>query len=208
MVRTSLNVGTLQSFPYLLYSRPVHPVNIYPQGGMGAEMLKKRPAKAVDRVTMTHWKRIRPRALAGTLFWAAAGFLLSTLLIYLFGDSGLGAYADLDAYRARLQANVTHLSSLNGQLASEARLAGEDPDTIRILARGIGLYAPEERVVRIRGYVSSPSAYEVGDLLRYRIGKGGNTRIFKILGICLPLALTLLSILLRLVVSRRTGTVP
>lgn len=152
---------------------------------------------------MTYWKRIRPRALAGSLFWAAAGFLLSTFLIYLFGDSGLRAYADLDAYRFRLEANVTHLESLNGRLASDARLAEGNPETIRVLARGIGLYTPEERVIRIQGYASRSSAYEVGDLLRYRIAEGGRTRAFKILGVSLTLAMTVLFIVLRLLADRR-----
>jgi hypothetical protein len=152
---------------------------------------------------MTLWKRIGPRALASGLVWAAAGFLLSTLLIYFFGDSGLGAYAELESYRSRLEANVVNLESLNGRLASEARLAETDPGTIRVLARGIGLYAPEERVIRIRGYTPSPSAYEVGDLLRYRIGEGGRNRAFKILGISLPLAMIALSVTLRLLAARR-----
>jgi hypothetical protein len=151
---------------------------------------------------MTHWTRIRSRTLFWTLSWAVIGFVLSSFLIYLFGDSGLTAYADLDSYRNRLAANVARLSSLNGDLSAEARLAENDPETIRVLARSVGLYAPKERVIRIRGYASS-SAYEVGDLLRYRIGNDEKNRSFKILGISLPLAMAALSVFLRLFRDRK-----
>lgn len=151
---------------------------------------------------MTHGTRIRSRTLYWTLSWAAVGFVLSSLLIFLFGDSGLTASADLEAYRGRLASNVARLHALNGNLAAEARLVEDDPDTIRVMARGVGLYAPEERVIRIRGYGSS-SSYEVGDLLRYRIRDGGRTRSFKILGVLLPLAMAALSVVLHLLQARR-----
>jgi len=150
---------------------------------------------------MSRWSRIPP--LAACLLCAAAGFLISTVLIYVYGDTGLCAYADLDAYHARLEDNVARLSALNGTLSAEARLTEDDPETIRVLAREIGLYAPEERIIRIQGYSGSSSAYEVGDLMRYRIGDAGRTRVFKILGVSLPLTMAAIAIILRLLERKK-----
>jgi cell division protein FtsB len=94
-------------------------------------------------------------------------FAAASLLTCAFGDSGLLAYRSLAVYRARLAANVADLEGR--QAALQARLADvrTDPDEERILARGLGLYAPGEKVVKIEGAPASTESSVVGDLLRY-----------------------------------------
>jgi cell division protein FtsB len=99
---------------------------------------------------------------------ALLAFLASSLLIYAFGDSGLTTYRRLSGYRDRLAANVASLEANNRALQSELASLQKDPDRTVVLARELGLYRPEDRVLRIEGMPQRVEPYSVGTLLRYR----------------------------------------
>jgi hypothetical protein len=95
-------------------------------------------------------------------------FSVASLLIYLFGDSGLLSYAALSSYRAKLAANVADLEARHGGLQGRLTAVRTDPDTEKVMARSQGWYEPGEQVVKIEGISPPQELNMVGDLLRYR----------------------------------------
>lgn len=101
-------------------------------------------------------------------------FLVASVLIYLFGDSGVLAYRDLESYRRRLELNVESLYQHNKNLTAElADLKGNTELNI-VLARRVGLYRPGDAVVKLEGPSTRVEHYVVGDLLKLR--KSGDAR--------------------------------
>ena len=101
-------------------------------------------------------------------------FLVASILIYFFGDSGLFAFNDLESYRRRLAANVESLTQHNRNLTAElADLKGNAELNI-VLARRLGLYKPGDEVVKLPGRANGVEHYVVGDLLKLR--KSGDAR--------------------------------
>ena len=103
-----------------------------------------------------------------TLLIALLAFTTGSLLVYFFGDSGLTAYNRLSDYRDRLDRNVTSLDTLNRSLQAELASLRDDPRRTEVLARDLGLYRPEDRVLRIEGSPARVEPYEVGALLRLK----------------------------------------
>ncbi len=99
---------------------------------------------------------------------ALLAYVSASLLVYSFGDSGLTAFTRLDDYRDRLGRNVQDLEGLNRSLQAELASLRDDPRRTEELARGLGLYRPDDRVLRIEGAEAGPEPYEVGTLLRLR----------------------------------------
>lgn len=134
--------------------------------------------------------------------FAACGFVIASLLTWVFGDSGLRASARLERYRANLEANVESLRSRNAALEAELSRLREDPAENELLARELGLYRPGDRVLRVEGLSARPRLYSVGTMLRRR-GPGRPVNPWLILaGIGTSAGLTLASIVVRL---RRAG---
>lgn len=106
---------------------------------------------------------MRRLAVLAMLAYAVASFL-----VFFFGDSGLTAFARLDGFRARLEANVAELEGLNRSLQAELESLREDPRRTEVLARDLGLYRPDDLVLRVEGAQPAPQPYEVGSLLRRR----------------------------------------
>ncbi len=123
------------------------------------------------------------------------GFVVASLLIWMFGDSGLLAYRRLDDYRQRLGANVEKLQSRNSSLASDLADLRLDPDTSLVMARQIGLYRAGEEVVKIEGVQGRPLTYEVGDLIKLPKSKTSRNVIFKATGIGISGILAVLALL-------------
>jgi cell division protein FtsB len=103
------------------------------------------------------------RRLFGILF---AAFIVATLAIFWFGDTGIFAYRGLSAYRDRLAANVASLSSLNETLSDELASLQDDPERVEVMARDLGLFKDGDRVIRLTGADPHRVSYEVGNLLK------------------------------------------
>jgi cell division protein FtsB len=95
-------------------------------------------------------------------------FLLAALAVYFFGDSGIVAYRDLDKYEKDLAANVSNLQQRNSTLKKELAQLQTDSESNAVLARGIGLYASGEAVVKLEGLPSRSESYSVGSLLNMK----------------------------------------
>lgn len=111
------------------------------------------------------------------------GFSVASLLICLFGDSGVFAYKRLDSYRNDLAANVERLRARNLALTEELTNLKDSPERNLVMARSIGLYRPGDEVVRLEGLPPRTHTYEVGDLLRLKRVKTTRNPIFKAAGL-------------------------
>ena len=112
-----------------------------------------------------------------------AGFVIASVLIHFFGDSGLLAYRRLDGYRQSLAANVDKLQARNVSLTSELASLRSDPQRSLVMAREIGLYEAGDQVVWLEGTAGPAVLYEVGDLIKLRKSKTSRNVVFKATGI-------------------------
>ncbi len=135
-------------------------------------------------------------------------FSVSSLLIFLFGDSGVMAHDDLASYRARLAANVADLEERNAELEARLKQLRGDPETERVLARDLGLYEPGDEVIRIEGRQAPSEVNAVGDLLRYRGGSPARSSVIKAAALGLSLLLLGRAVFLSLAARRRTNAGP
>lgn len=127
----------------------------------------------------------------------SAGFLVASLLIWIFGDSGLRATARLERYRGSLEANVESLRARNSALESDLQRLREDPEANALLARELGLYREGDKVIRIAGYAARREPYAVGSLLRQRRQPPAKNAWFKLSGVAVSAALFLTVVLRR-----------
>jgi hypothetical protein len=100
------------------------------------------------------------------LLFALLAYTTGSLLVYLFGDSGVSAFNRLTGYRTRLERNVKDLEDLNRSLQAELASIRDNPRRTEVLARDLGLYRPGDLVLRIEGAQVEAEPYEVGSLLR------------------------------------------
>ena len=107
-------------------------------------------------------------------------FIIASLAIFLFGDSGILAYARLKHYRESLAANVSALNARHDDLEKELTQLKENGETTVALARGLGLYAPGERIVQLEGRSTKSEVYAMGDLLRMTPSNGDRSPVFKL----------------------------
>lgn len=106
-----------------------------------------------------------------------AAFIVASLAIFFFGDSGLSAFRGLTRYQSSLEANVESLKQRNQDLQAELDRLKTDPESVRVLARDIDMYAPGDTVVKMVGRPPKPESYAVGDLLYLRRSEPtGNVR--------------------------------
>lgn len=108
-----------------------------------------------------------------------AAFIAASLGIFVFGDSGLSAFRSLSRYEQGLEANVESLKQRNQELQAELARLKSDRESLRILARGIGLYAPGDSVVKLVGRPPKTESYAVGDLLHLRRAEPTGNVLFK-----------------------------
>jgi cell division protein FtsB len=117
-------------------------------------------------------------------------FLVASVLIYLFGDSGVLAFKDLESYRRRLALNVESLQQRNRNLTAElADLKGNAELNI-VLARRLGLYRPGDAVLKLEGPSTRVEHYVVGDLLKLKKSGDARSAVVKTVAICLSILLT------------------
>jgi cell division protein FtsB len=102
------------------------------------------------------------------LSFALLAYAVGSLLVYVFGDSGVTAIGRLEDYHARLERNVKDLDALNRSLQAELASLRDDPRRTEVLARDLGLYRTDDHVLRLEGAPSTVERYEVGTLLRLK----------------------------------------
>jgi hypothetical protein len=133
------------------------------------------------------------------LLFALLAYAAGSLLVYLFGDSGVSAFGRLADHRDRLERNVKDLEGLNRSLQAELASLRSDPGRTEVLARDLGLYRPGDRVLRVEGAPATVEPYEVGSLLRLKALRRDRGPWLKTAGI----ALAALAAFLSFLVARR-----
>jgi hypothetical protein len=137
--------------------------------------------------------------------YLAAGFILSSCLIILLGESGLVRYRALSDYREELERNIAELELLHQDLLQDLEALGSDPERIALQARQLGYFREEERLIRLEGYNPPKSVYKVGKIIR-RLpaspGRGAD-RLLRLLGAGAAVCLTGLSVWRRRIYAGR-----
>jgi len=116
--------------------------------------------------------------------YLAIGFILSSLLIILLGDSGLLRYRALTGYREELKNNIAELELLHQELLDDLEALAGDPERIALQARQLGYFREQERLIRLEGYNPPRSVYKVGKIIRRQPaprGRGADSW-FRLLG--------------------------
>ncbi len=108
-----------------------------------------------------------------------AAFIAASLGIFFFGDSGISAFGGLSRYERGLEANVQALKQRNQDLQAELDRLKNDPESVRVLARDIGMYSPGDTVVKVVGRPTRAESYAVGDLLHLRQAEPTGNAMFK-----------------------------
>jgi cell division protein FtsB len=118
------------------------------------------------------------------ILFALLAYATGSLLVYVFGDSGVTAFGRLERYRDRLEQNVRDLDVLNRSLQEELKSLRDNPQRMEVLARDLGLYRPDERVLRIEGSSAQVEPYDVGTLLRLKPPRHDRGPWLKTAGLC------------------------
>jgi cell division protein FtsB len=106
-------------------------------------------------------------------------FVIASVLIFFFGDSGMTAYRSLDRYREKLTANVDDLRRRNADLTADLSSLRTNPERTLVQARGIGLYQSGDQVVRLEGLPSRVEPTAIGNLLKLRKTNDARNSVFK-----------------------------
>ena len=122
-------------------------------------------------------------------------FIVASLAIFVFGDSGLTAFHAWSQYERSLSANVDDLKRRNDDLQTRLQLLKTDRQSIVIMAREIGMYEPGDSVVKIVGRSPREPLYVMGDLLRMRTTDSQRDAIFKEIALVATLVFTLFALI-------------
>ena len=106
-------------------------------------------------------------------------FIITSALIFFFGDSGLTAYGTLDRYREKLAANVEDLRQRNTILTADLDSLRKSSERSVVLARGIGLYRSGETVVKLEGRPTRGERMAIGNLVKLRKASDARNSVFK-----------------------------
>ena len=130
-------------------------------------------------------------------------FIIASLAIFLFGDSGILACGRLLNYRDSLAANVDSLNARHEALEKELTQLKENRETTVALARTLGLYLPGDRIVQLEGRTGRSEVYAMGDLLHMTESDGSRSQVFKLAACIVALLLILAVVILARAPRRR-----
>jgi cell division protein FtsB len=121
-------------------------------------------------------------------------FVIASIAIFFFGDSGLTAYRSVSLYERGLSANVEDLKQRNDELQARLQLLKTDRESIIIMAREIQMYEPGDTVVKLPGRSQRAPLYAMGDLLRMRKVDSARNAVFKEIALVTTLVFLLFSL--------------
>jgi hypothetical protein len=103
----------------------------------------------------------------------------------------------LTRHRDTLKDNLQNLKNINSELHRQLETLRTSPEIIRLLARELGYFRSDEKVITLNGNFSVYNFYEVGKLLqRVQVSKNRNL-ILRVIGIAVSILSVLLFILLK-----------
>ena len=129
--------------------------------------------------------------LAISVWLSVAVFFILSLVS---GPDGLSSYKKLEEYKSSLEGNIVRLDSINSGLKKESQRLMTDSDEIKVKARELGYFAPDEGMILVKGYTNdSRSLYSMGLLLSSDYKQKDNSRAFRISGVITGLLFFILS---------------
>jgi cell division protein FtsB len=126
---------------------------------------------------------MKPRRAGFSLYLS---FLLSSLLLFVFGDSGLKQYQALTSYRDILTSNIEELEEIHRRLSAEAESLRSDPERIALQARELEFFQEDERIVRLDNRAPPAGSYLVGRQVIRTRGEPRSDTILRIVCAALP----------------------
>ena len=109
------------------------------------------------------------------------GLICNLVFFFVFGAAGLKEYHQLEQHRVTLSKNVQELESINWRLTRELRHLAADPAKIEVLARELGYFRSDERIIQPEGFPANKSFFAVGKLISLRPYTAENFLFFRII---------------------------
>lgn len=105
-----------------------------------------------------------------SLFLAASVYLAGVLVL---GEQGVLAYRQLHSYKENLEENVNALQDIGSELSVVSRSLRTDAGRIGTLARSLGYFEDNERLIRVEGFSLHEAPYSMGRMLNKIEAEGG-----------------------------------
>jgi cell division protein FtsB len=114
------------------------------------------------------------------------GIVLNFSFTFFFGAAGLKQYQSILTYKGALEDNLHDLKALNWSLKQEFKSLGTDPERIRLLARSLNFFRPEENVVKIENLPDRKNYYKIGRLIKKTFKKNPGIAFFRVINLVVP----------------------
>ena len=95
-----------------------------------------------------------------------AGLIITFGYTFVLGEAGLVNYHQLLRRRVVLEDNIESLRSINHSLGEELSNLATDSETVRLIARELGYYKADERIVDVIGMPAQRHSHIVGSLVK------------------------------------------
>ena len=123
---------------------------------------------------------------ARLFFPLCVGFLISTIVVFFFGSSGLREYNGLLQTREALHLNLQDLRQTHLELNQALRKLTTDPETVRMAAHELGYYQQGEHRLIVEGYPQVNNQYSIGTIVEARDQKMRRDVILRLVGYIVP----------------------
>ena len=125
------------------------------------------------------------------------GYVVYSLLMLAYGQSGLVALGELKDYREKLVLNLAEIQETHNELRSEIDLLRSDGEYISLESRRIGYFEANEGIIHVDGYENRKNHYAVGKIIRWEISQDDRKKLFRSLGLASALLIFLIMTLVR-----------
>jgi cell division protein FtsB len=134
---------------------------------------------------------------ARLFFLLASGFMVRSLVLFVWGSGGLTDYAQVARYRQFLAANLEDLRRINSDLRRQLEALSSDPERVALAARELGYLREGERVFRFAAAAPPSSSYTLGNLVLPDLPPQHADWAWKLAGLVVPLGLYLAGLVVR-----------
>ena len=126
-----------------------------------------------------------------------AGLIVTFGYAFILGEAGLVNYQDLLLRRQVLEENIEGLREINHSLSEELSNLATDSETIRLIARDLGYYRADERVVEVVGIPTQTYSQTVGSLVKRSAPRARDESPFRTLLFIAPALIYAVAVFLR-----------
>ena len=111
-----------------------------------------------------------------------AGFVIYTLLIFVWGDSGTIRLSELRSHRDRLAENITDLEEINNELLFERDSLLHDATEVELRARSLGYRRSGEVKITLPTTGRKNGGRTLGAYIRRKETEGRGHLLFRVIG--------------------------